>query len=130
MDIESVIQQTTQSVLGIPVFPFTTPQSVGRGNFVMYTVVDTEHLTLLSGQLAGVATSRIQFTVLCPTLADVETYLEQIRLLWEGYRGTIQGVVIMGVWQDEEPVVQEYRQEGSDSVVFMGDFDLMFKVRE
>jgi hypothetical protein len=129
LNLESVIQQTTQTSTGYPVYPMTAPQSYGANPFILYQIIDTQHLHFLSGKSAQVATSRVQFSCMSNKIADCESMAEQIRNLWHGFSGEVDGVVIMAVWSNDERDTQEWREDGSDVVVFSADFDLFFKVR-
>lgn len=71
----------------------------------------------------------MQCDVIAATQAEVETIMNQMRLVMDNFRGTSAGVTVLGVSVDDEQDQPEF-YEGSDTVFYHSSLDFSIIYRE
>lgn len=92
----------SQALFGANIYPVIIPQTAPLGAPTLtYQFEDSKHDATLSAP-AGVRYVDVLFTASSAIHADVETAREVLRAMIQGFRGTLAGVPIIGVWFELE----------------------------
>lgn len=77
----------------------------------------------------GIAEDRIQFDAMGETATQVTAIARALETLWDGYSGTVAGVVILWAAQLDEVDLDEPSEPGTDRFTRRKAIDFRFKYR-
>ena len=119
---------TMFSLVGNRIYPGRAPQKPTMPYIVYHRISTVRSATLDTGN-TKVPEVRMQVDVVASTQAEVETILNQMRLVMDNFRGTSSGVVVLGVSVSDEQDQPEFF-EGSDTVFYHSSLDFSIIYRE
>ncbi|NBQ69146.1 MAG: DUF3168 domain-containing protein [Nitrosomonadaceae bacterium] len=123
-----VADATMTGLVGNRIYPGRAPQKPTMPYIVYHRISTVRSATLDSGN-TKVPEVRMQCDVIATTQAEVETILNQMRLVMDNFRGTSAGVTVLGVSVSDEQDQPEY-YEGSDTVFYHSSLDFSIIYRE
>jgi hypothetical protein len=97
--------------------------------YIVYHRISTVRSATLDTGNTKVPEVRMQVDVIATTQSEVETILNQMRLVMDNFRGTSSGVTVLGVSVDDEQDQPEF-YEGSDTVFYHSSLDFSIIYRE
>jgi hypothetical protein len=119
---------TMFGLVGNRIYPGRAPQKPTMPYIVYHRISTLRSATLDTGN-TKVPEVRMQVDVIATTQSEVETILNQMRLVMDNFRGTSSGVTVLGVSVDDEQDQPEF-YEGSDTVFYHSSLDFSIIYRE
>jgi hypothetical protein len=119
---------TMFGLVGNRIYPGRAPQKPTMPYIVYHRISTVRSATLDTGN-TKVPEVRMQVDVIATTQSEVETILNQMRLVMDNFRGTSSGVTVLGVSVDDEQDQPEF-YEGSDTVFYHSSLDFSIIYRE
>jgi hypothetical protein len=119
---------TMFGLVGNRIYPGRAPQKPTMPYIVYHRISTLRSATLDTGN-TKVPEVRMQVDVVATTQSEVETILNQMRLVMDNFRGTSSGVTVLGVSVDDEQDQPEF-YEGSDTVFYHSSLDFSIIYRE
>jgi hypothetical protein len=119
---------TMFGLVGNRIYPGRAPQKPTMPYVVYHRISTVRSATLDTGN-TKVPEVRMQVDVIATTQSEVETILNQMRLVMDNFRGTSSGVTVLGVSVDDEQDQPEF-YEGSDTVFYHSSLDFSIIYRE
>jgi hypothetical protein len=119
---------TMFGLVGNRIYPGRAPQKPTMPYVVYHRISTVRSATLDTGN-TKVPEVRMQVDVVATTQSEVETILNQMRLVMDNFRGTSSGVTVLGVSVDDEQDQPEF-YEGSDTVFYHSSLDFSIIYRE
>jgi hypothetical protein len=114
--------------VGTRIYPGRAPQKPVLPYIVYHRISTVRSATLDSGN-TKVPEVRMQCDVIATTQSEVETIMNQMRIVMDNFRGTSSGVVVLGVSVSDEQDQPEFF-EGSDTVFYHSSLDFSIIYRE
>jgi hypothetical protein len=114
--------------VGTRIYPGRAPQKPVMPYIVYHRISTVRSATLDSGN-TKVPEVRMQCDVIATTQSEVETIMNQMRIVMDNFRGTSAGVTILGVSVSDEQDQPEFF-EGSDTVFYHSSLDFSIIYRE
>jgi hypothetical protein len=121
---------TLSGIIGARCYPVCLPESAGTAAALYYRMISRPRPHTLDGAV-GISHARVQFGA-CSTLAsDVAALASGLRKLFDGFRGTLSGIVVQGAEKlDEIDLPYEDPESGSDVGRFVRAVDFRFHANE
>jgi len=119
---------TMSGYVGTRIYPGRAPQKPVMPYIVYHRISTIRSATLDAGN-TKVPEVRMQCDVIATTQSEVETIMNQMRIVMDNFRGTSAGVTILGVSVSDEQDQPEYF-EGSDTVFYHSSLDFSIIYRE
>ena len=119
---------TLSGLVGTRIYPGRAPQKPTLPYIVYHRISTIRSATLDAGN-TKVPEVRLQCDVIATTQSEVETILNQMRLVMDNFQGTSSGVVVLGVSVSDEQDQPEFF-EGSDTVFYHSSLDFSIIYRE
>jgi len=123
-----VADATMTGLVGNRIYPGRAPQKPTMPYLVYHRISTVRAATLDTGN-AKVPEVRMQVDVIAASQSEVETIMNQMRLVMDNFRGTSAGVTVLGVSVDDEQDQPEF-YEGSDTVFYHSSLDFSIIYRE
>ena len=123
-----VADATMTGLVGSRIYPGRAPQKPTMPYLVYHRISTVRAATLDTGN-AKVPEVRMQVDVIAASQSEVETIMNQMRLVMDNFRGTSAGVTVLGVSVDDEQDQPEF-YEGSDTVFYHSSLDFSIIYRE
>jgi hypothetical protein len=114
--------------VGTRIYPGRAPQKPVMPYIVYHRISTVRSATLDAGN-TKVPEVRMQCDVIATTQSEVETIMNQMRIVMDNFRGTSAGVTILGVSVSDEQDQPEFF-EGSDTVFYHSSLDFSIIYRE
>ena len=119
---------TMTGYVGTRIYPGRAPQKPTMPYIVYHRISTIRSATLDAGN-TKVPEVRMQCDVIATTQSEVETIMNQMRIVMDNFRGTSSGVVVLGVSVSDERDQPEFF-EGSDTVFYHSSLDFSIISRE
>ena len=119
---------TLSGLVGTRIYPGRAPQKPAMPYIVYHRISTVRSATLDAGN-TKVPEVRMQCDVIAASQSEVETIMNQMRIVMDNFRGTSSGVVVLGVSVSDEQDQPEFF-EGSDTVFYHSSLDFSIIYRE
>ncbi len=119
---------TLSGLVGTRIYPGRAPQKPVLPYIVYHRISTVRSATLDAGN-TKVPEVRMQCDVIATTQSEVETIMNQMRIVMDNFQGTSAGVTILGVSVSDEQDQPEF-YEGSDTVFYHSSLDFSIIYRE
>ena len=119
---------TVAALIGTRIAPVGQPQGVARPN-VIYQRIGTKRDYHNEGS-TGLPSARIQVGCYADTYKTARQLAGAVRAVLDGYRGTVGGQEIAGVWLDDERDAPQPPADGKGAGVQGVQFDAVIAYRE
>jgi len=119
---------TLSGLVATRIYPGRAPQKPTLPYIVYHRISTIRSATLDAGN-TKVPEVRMQCDVIATTQSEVETIMNQMRIVMDNFRGTSAGVTILGGSVSDEKKQPEFF-EGSDTVFYHSSLDFSIIYRE
>ena len=119
---------TMTGYVGTRIYPGRAPQKPTMPYIVYHRISTVRSATLDAGN-TKVPEVRMQCDVIAASQSEVETIMNQMRIVMDNFRGTSSGVVVLGVSVSDEQDQPKFL-EGSDTVFYHSSLDFSIIYRE